>query len=243
MKYALITGASRGIGAATAAILAENGYGVFIHFNHSSDKALQLKDSLCKKGLSAAVIQADVSDPEEVRKMFNQINEDCGGIDILVNNAGIAQSKLFTDITDEDWNQMISVNLSGAFYCCRAALPHMISQHYGRIINISSMWGQTGGSCEVHYSASKAGIIGLTKALAAEEGLSGITVNCIAPGVIRTDMTSMLTEDDFRALADDTPTGSIGEPQDIARTVLFLSDEKSSFITGQVFAVNGGIIR
>ena len=137
---------------------------------------------------------------------------------------------------------MISSNLSSAFYCCREALPYMIRQHFGRIINISSMWGQVGGSCEVHYSASKAGIIGLTKALAMEEGLSGITVNCIAPGVIKTDMTSNLSEDDFTALQDETPTNSIGTPFDIARAVLFLASDDSSFITGQVLGVNGGFV-
>ena len=137
---------------------------------------------------------------------------------------------------------MISSNLSSAFYCCREALPYMIHQHFGRIINISSMWGQVGGSCEVHYSAAKAGIIGLTKALAMEEGLSGITVNCIAPGVIKTDMTSNLSEDDFTALKDETPTNSIGTPFDVARTVLFLASDNSSFITGQVLGVNGGFV-
>ena len=137
---------------------------------------------------------------------------------------------------------MIASNLSSAFYCCREALPYMIRQRFGRIINISSMWGQVGGSCEVHYSAAKAGIIGLTKALAMEEGLSGITVNCIAPGVIKTDMTSNLSEDDFTALKDETPTNSIGTPFDIARTVLFLASDNSSFITGQVLGVNGGFV-
>ena len=172
--------------------------------------------------------------------MFHNIEMLCGGVDVLVNNAGIAQTKLFTDITDDEWNRMISVNLSSAFYCCRSALPYMIRQKYGRIINISSMWGQVGGSCEVHYSAAKAGVIGLTKALAMEEGLSGITVNCIAPGVIKTDMTSHLTDEDLSELKNETPTGTIGTPSDIARAVLFLADEGSSFITGQVLGVNGG---
>ena len=191
-----------------------------------------------KKGFSAQIIQADVSDSLQVRKMFEAV----GGIDILVNNAGIAQTKLFTDITDDDWDRMISTNLSSAFYCCRAALPYMISRKWGRIINISSMWGQVGGSCEVHYSAAKAGIIGLTKALAMEEGLSGITVNCIAPGVIKTDMTSHLSENDFTALKDETPMGTIGTPFDIAKAALFFADVSSSFITGQVLGVNGGFV-
>lgn len=240
MKNVLITGASRGIGAECAGMFARKGYHVIINYNSSQTAA----DDLCRKltgnGLSAETIKADVSDPEQVRDMFHNIEMLCGGVDVLVNNAGIAQTKLFTDITDDEWNRMISVNLSSAFYCCRSALPYMIRQKYGRIINISSMWGQVGGSCEVHYSAAKAGVIGLTKALAMEEGLSGITVNCIAPGVIKTDMTSHLTDEDLSELKNETPTGTIGTPSDIARAVLFLADEGSSFITGQVLGVNGG---
>lgn len=242
MRNVLITGASRGIGAETARLFAENGDNVYINYCKSAEAAETLQKSLTQKGFSAKIIQADVASSEAVRKMFADITNDCGGIDVLVNNAGIAQTKLFTDITDDDWNQMVAANLSSVFYCCRAALPYMIHQKFGRIVNISSIWGQVGGSCEVHYSAVKAGIIGLTKALAMEEGLSGITVNCVAPGVIRTDMTSHLTEDDFNALKDETATGTIGTPYDIARTVLFLSDNNSSFITGQVLGVNGGFI-
>ena len=236
MKKVLITGSSRGIGAETARLFAKKGYHVYINYNQSENAALALLDEL--KAYSVELIKADVSKSSEVKRMFREID----GIDILVNNAGIAQTKLFTDITDDDWNHMISSNLSSAFYCCREALPYMIRRHFGRIINISSMWGQVGGSCEVHYSAAKAGIIGLTKALAMEEGLSGITVNCIAPGVIKTDMTSHLSEDDFTALKNETPTNSIGTPFDIARTVLFLASDYSSFITGQVLGVNGGFV-
>ena len=236
MRTVLITGSSRGIGAETARLFAKKGYHVYINYNQSENAALALLDEL--KAYSVELIKADVSKSSEVKRMFREID----GIDILVNNAGIAQTKLFTDITDDDWNHMISSNLSSAFYCCREALPYMIRRHFGRIINISSMWGQVGGSCEVHYSAAKAGIIGLTKALAMEEGLSGITVNCIAPGVIKTDMTSNLSEDDFTALKNETPTNSIGTPFDIARTVLFLASDYSSFITGQVLGVNGGFV-
>ena len=242
MRNVLITGASRGIGAAAAKLFAQNGDRVFVNYNRSERAALLLCRELNENGHTAIPVKADVSDPEEVRKMFAFIENEFSGTDVLVNNAGIAQTKLFTDITDEDWSRMIGTNLSGAFYCCRTALPYMIKKHHGRIINISSMWGQTGGSCEVHYSAAKAGIIGLTKALAKEEGLSGITVNCVAPGVIRTDMTSDLSEEDFAALRDETPTGTIGTPEDIARTIFFLAEEASSFITGQVIAVNGGIV-
>lgn len=242
MRTVLITGASRGIGAAAARLFAQNGDRVFVNYNRSEDAALSLCRELNESGHTATPLKADVSDPEEVRRMFDTIEKEYRGIDVLVNNAGIAQAKLFTDITDDDWNKMLGTNLSGAFYCCRAALPYMIRNHSGRIINISSMWGQTGGSCEVHYSAAKAGIIGLTKALAKEEGLSGITVNCIAPGVIKTDMTSNLSEEDLSALRDETPTGTIGTPDDIARTIFFLAEEASGFITGQVVGVNGGIV-
>lgn len=236
----LITGGSKGIGAETARLFALNGDSVFINYNTSRKEAFSLRDELVEKGAYVTVIQADISVSSNVKKMFDEIMEICGGIDILVNNAGIAQTKLFTDITDYDWDRMVAVNLSGAFYCCRSALPYMIRNHFGRIINISSVWGQIGGSCEVHYSAVKAGIIGLTKALAMEEGLSGITVNCIAPGVIKTDMTSNLSKEDFDMLKNETPTGTIGTAYDVARTVLFLADNKSSFITGQVIGVNGG---
>ncbi len=236
MKNVLITGASRGIGAETARLFAKSGCHVYLNYNRSEEAAFALYEEL--QVYSVELVRADVSKPEQVREMFSAVR----GIDILVNNAGMAQTKLFTDITDEDWQKMLAVNLSSAFYCCRAALPYMIRQHFGRIINISSMWGQVGGSCEVHYSAAKAGIIGLTKALAMEEGLSGITVNCIAPGVIRTDMTANLSDSDFAALKDETPTNTIGTPFDIARTILFLADEASSFITGQVIGVNGGFV-
>ncbi|MGN0470358.1 MAG: elongation factor P 5-aminopentanone reductase [Acutalibacteraceae bacterium] len=242
MRNVLVTGASRGIGAETARLFAENGDNVFINYNRSEKSAFELYNELKAKGYSVNTIKADVSLSEEVGKMFDEIETLCGGIDILVNNAGIAQTKLFTDVTDDDWNRMVGINLNGAFYCCRRAIPYMVHNHFGRIVNISSMWGQVGGSCEVHYSAVKAAVIGLTKGLAMEEGLSGITVNCIAPGVIKTDMTSNLSEDDFNALKNETPTGTLGTPYDVARVVLFLASDNSSFITGQVLGVNGGFV-
>ncbi len=242
MRNVLVTGGSRGIGSETVRLFAENGDNVYINFNRSRSTAESLKNSLTDKGFSAKIIQADVSVPDDVRNMFRQIENEVGGVDVLVNNAGIAQTKLFTDITDDDWSKMLASNLSSVFYCCREALPYMIRKHFGRIVNISSMWGQVGGSCEVHYSAAKAGIIGLTKALAKEEGPSGITVNCIAPGVIQTDMTSELSEQDLNMLKDETPTLTLGTPLDIARAVLFIADNSSSFITGQVIGINGGIV-
>lgn len=242
MRTVLITGASRGIGAACAKAFAGNGDRVIINYNRSEQQAVSLARSLRENGAEVGLIKADVSSSAEVSRMFSQIESEFGGADVLVNNAGIAQTKLFTDITDEDWSRMLSVNLSSVFYCCRAALPYMIRQKRGRIVNISSMWGQVGGSCEVHYSAAKAGVIGLTKALAMEEGPSGITVNCVAPGVIQTDMTSGYSEQDMQALRDETPTGTLGNPEDVARAVLFLAREQSSFITGQVLGVNGGFV-
>ena len=242
MRNVLITGASRGIGAETARIFAKNGDRVFINYNRSENAARSLQSELSACGYDTVLAKADVSNSKEVNEMFENILHEYGGIDVLVNNAGISQIKLFTDITDDDWNTMLSVNLSAVFYCCRAALPYMIKKQHGRIINISSMWGQVGGSCEVHYSAAKAGIIGLTKALAMEEGLSGITVNCIAPGVIATEMNSHLSEQDISALKDETPTGTIGTPSDVANAVFFLASESASFITGQTLGVNGGFV-
>ena len=242
MRNVLITGSSRGIGAETARIFAKNGDRVFINYNKSENAARSLQNELSDCGYDTVLVKADISSSKEVNEMFENICREYGGIDVLVNNAGISQIKLFTDITDEDWNTMLSVNLSGVFYCCRAALPYMIKKHHGRIINISSMWGQVGGSCEVHYSAAKAGVIGLTKALAMEEGLSGITVNCIAPGVIATEMNSHLSEQDISVLKDETPTGTVGTPSDVANAVFFLASETSSFITGQTLGVNGGFV-
>ena len=165
-----------------------------------------------------------------------------GRVDVLVCNAGIAQQKLFTDITPEEWQRMLDVNLSGAFHLCQLALPGMIRRKAGRILTVSSMWGQTGGSCEVHYSAAKAGLIGLTKALAKEEGPSGITVNCVAPGVIDTDMMAAFTAEDKAALAEETPVGRLGSADEVAQLLVFLAGESAGYITGQVFGVNGGLV-
>lgn len=240
-RSVLITGASRGIGAATARLFAEAGDRVFINYCRSDERAAALAAELNAQGGEAIPIRADVSDSAQVNRMFSQIADYCGGADVLVNNAGIAQTRLFTDITDSDWQTMLSINLSSVFYCCRAALPYMIRRHYGRIVNVSSIWGEAGGSCEVHYSAAKAGVIGLTKALAAEEGLSGITVNCVAPGVIHTDMTAHFSEEDMKALQEQTAVNSLGTPEDVARAIFFLASDKSGFITGHTLSVNGGM--
>ncbi len=242
MRNVLVTGGAKGIGEAIVRLFAENGDRVFVNYCHSKDAADHLCRELSGKGCQVFGVCADVADSTAVTKMFRNIEDQTGGIDVLVNNAGIAQTKLFTKLTDQDWFTMLNTNLSSAFFCCRAALPYMIRQHSGRIVNISSMWGQVGGSCEVHYSAAKAGMIGLTKALAMEEGLSGITVNCVAPGVIKTDMLASYSGEDLQKLADETPVGSLGTPSDIARAVFFLAAAENSFITGQVLGVNGGFV-
>ena len=168
--------------------------------------------------------------------------EKAGGVDVLINNAGVSSQKLFTDITDDDWRKTIGVNLDGVFYCCREALPRMISQKSGVIVNISSMWGEVGASCEVHYSASKSGVIGLTRALAKEVAPSGIRVNCIAPGVIMTDMMNDYDDETIEELKSQTPLGRLGTPEDIASAALFLASDEASFITGQTLGVNGGFV-
>ena len=174
--------------------------------------------------------------------MFSEIEKLCGGVDVLVNNAGIAQFKLFSDIKEEEWDKMFDVNVKGMFNCTQAAIPFMIHKKSGKVINISSIWGIAGASCEVHYSASKAAVIGFTKALSKELGPSGICVNCVAPGVVKTDMCESLSEEDFEALKEETPIGRIAKPEDISKTVLFLAGSGADFITGQVISPNGGIV-
>ena len=240
-KTVLITGASRGIGASIARLFAENGYNVIINYCNSKVDAQNLEKELLDKGLSAKAIKADVKDYEQVVNMIEEIHQLFGDIDVLINNAGIAQQKLFTDITEQDFDNMVNVNLKGVFNCTKAVLRDMINNKYGKIINISSMWGVVGASCEVHYSAVKAGVIGMTKALAKEVGPSGINVNCIAPGVINTQMNSNLDEYTLNSLKEETPLGIIGEGEDIANLALFLASDKSKFITGQIITADGGL--
>ena len=187
-------------------------------------------------------VQCDVASRASCELAFRAAEQALGRVDVLVSNAGIAQQKLFTDITPEEWQHMLDVNLTGAFHLCQLALPGMIRRKAGRILTVSSMWGQTGGSCEVHYSAAKAGLIGLTKALAKEEGPSGITVNCVAPGVIETDMMAAFTAEDKAALAEETPVGRLGTADEVAKLLVFLAGEDAGYITGQVFGVNGGLV-
>ena len=238
MRSVLITGASRGIGAACALQFAREGYRVILNYCKSEEKARALAERIQKEGGQAALAQADVSQRAQVEKMVRE----SGPIDVLVNNAGIAQQKLFTLITPQEWERMFAVNVTGMFHTCQCVLPQMIDKKAGRIVNLSSMWGQTGASCEVHYSAAKAAIIGFTKALAKEVGPSGITVNCVAPGVIDTDMNGSLSESDLRSLAEETPLGRIGGAQEVAACVAFLASEEAAFLTGQVLSPNGGMV-
>lgn len=241
-KTVLITGASRGIGAACARLFAYHGCRVAINYHQSQVKAEMLCKEIIGTGGDAACFQADVANGTQVAELFRQVGSIYGNVDILVNNAGIAQQKLFTDVSEEEWDALFAVNVRGMFLCSKAALAGMIHQKSGAIVNISSMWGVTGASCEVPYSAAKAAVIGLTKALAKEVGPSGIRVNCVAPGAILTDMNAALGEETLRQLASDTPLERLGTPEDIANAVYFLASEESNFITGQVLGSNGGLV-
>lgn len=232
MKRVLITGGSRGIGAAAARLFAENGYEVIINYNKSAEKAKALADEL-----GATAICADVSDPLAVKEMFKA----AGNIDVLVNNTGISGFYMLDAMSDDEWNKMINVNLSSVFYCCREVLPQMLHRKSGAIVNVSSMWGQCGASCEVAYSAAKAGVIGFTKALAKEVGPSGIRVNCVAPGAIDTDMNKVLGQEALAEICDETPLGRLGTAAEAAEAIFYLAD-KASFVTGQVLSPNGGLV-
>lgn len=234
----LISGGDRGIGAAAARAFYAAGAQVAVLYHTNADAAAALEQELP----GCIAVQCDVASRASCEVAFHAVEQALGRMDVLVCNAGIAQQKLFTDITPDEWQHMLDVNLSGAFHLCQLALPGMIRRKAGRILTVSSMWGQTGGSCEVHYSAAKAGLIGLTKALAKEEGPSGITVNCVAPGVIDTDMMAAFTAEDKAALADETPVGRLGSADEVAKLLVFLAGEDAGYITGQVFGVNGGLV-
>ena len=236
-RVVLITGGSRGIGAAEARRFAAGGDKVVINYCRSRERAEALAAEI-----DGWAVEADVSDPEQVRNMVDNVLDKFCQLDILICNAGIAQQKLFGDLTDQDWRRMFAVNVDGMFYTIRAALPHFIHRKQGRILTLSSMWGQVGGSCEVAYSAAKAAVIGMTKALAKELGPSGITVNCVAPGVIDTEMNANLGPEDLAALAEETPMGVIGRPEDVAEALWYLASPGAKFVTGQVLAPNGGLI-
>lgn len=230
MERVLITGGTRGIGRQTAILFKKSGYEVFVTYVKSSDEAEKLE----KIGINT--IMADVSDFGAMLEAKKKI----GSVDILVNNAGISYWGLLSEMKIEEWQRILDVNLTGTFNCIKLFSPDMVNKKCGSIVNISSMWGVTGGSCEAAYSASKAGIIGLTKALAKELGPSGIRVNCVAPGVIKTDMTKNLSQEDLSTLSEETPLGAIGTAEDVAEGILYIA--RAKFVTGEVLNINGGIV-
>ena len=242
-KTVLITGASRGIGRECALEFARQGASnIIIGYNKSEEQALALESMLRDAGINALALKADVRSASEVKLMFRRAQAAFGQVHILVNNAGISGFSLFTDISEDMWDEMMDTNIKGMYLTCREALPDMISEKDGAIVNISSIWGQVGASCEVHYSASKAAVIGLTKALAKELGPSNVRVNCVAPGVIQTDMLAVVDPVIQEELKEETPLMKLGNPIDIAKSVCFLCSPDAGFITGQVLGVNGGFV-
>lgn len=231
MKRALVTGSSRGIGAGIARALAADGWELIINYRESEEKANALAAEL-----GGRAIRADVSDTKAVERMFSEAGE----LELLVNNAGISRYGLLQDISDEDWSRVFAVNVNGARNCCKAVIPQMVRRRSGCIINISSVWGRLGASCEVTYSATKAALISMTQSLAKELGPSGIRVNCVAPGVIDTDMLSFFSGEDKAQMAEQSLLGRIGTPEDVAHLAAFLASDRASFITGQTIGVDGG---
>lgn len=241
-KTSFVTGGSRGIGRAIVRHLSAEGYAVGINYLQSREQAEALAAEIRQQGGEAMAVQADVADRAAVTAAIREVEAALGPVNLLVNNAGIAQNDLFQDTPEELWRRMFAVHADGAFHTIQAVLPHMLHEKAGCIVNISSIWGLRGASCEVAYAASKAAVIGLTRSLAMELAPSHIRVNCIAPGVIRTNMVEGLGEETIASLVDQTPAGRLGTPEDIAKAVAFLAREDADFITGQVLTVDGGFI-
>lgn len=237
-KVVIVTGASRGIGRDIATTLAKKGYIVIANYNKSENKAIELQQNLEKENIKIDIFKADVSNRDEVKKLVQFVINKYKKIDCVINNAGIDQVKMFIDITDADWNNMISNNLNSVFYMCQEVLPYMIHEKNGVIINISSIWGVTGASCESHYAVSKAGVDALTKSLAKEMGPSNIRINSIAPGFIDTEMNNNLNEEEKKEIKEEIPLQKIGKVEDVSRTVEWIIEDE--YITGQVISVNGG---
>ena len=241
-KHVLITGASRGIGAAAARLFGAEGWRVTIHYCTSEEKARTLAEELTAAGAEVQVVGGDLADPAQAARVVEEA-ETFAPLDALVCCAGVAlPQQLLIDTTDAQWRQVMGVDLDGVFYTIRAAYPHFVRRQGGSIVTVSSMWGVTGGSCEAPYSAAKAGVIGLTRALAKELGPSGVRVNCVAPGVIDTEMNGHLSPEDLDALGEETPLGRIGRPEEVAQAICYLAGDRSSFITGQVLNVDGGMV-
>lgn len=241
-KVAFITGGSRGIGRAIAVRLAAEGYAVGIDYLKSQEQAEALVKELRLQGTDALAVQGDVADRKAITAAIHLVEASLGPVSVLVNNAGIAEQNQFQDISDEFWHRIFAVNVDGAFHTIQAVLPHMLREKTGSILNISSIWGLRGASCEAAYSATKAAVIGLTRSLAQELAPSNIRVNCIAPGVILTDMVRVLGQETLSLLAEQTPMGRLGTPEDIAKLAAFLAGDSASFITGQVVTADGGFI-
>lgn len=241
-RSALVTGASRGIGRAIAAVLAREGWPVCVNYLERRDAAESLVRELRARGFSAMAAQADVADREAVDACVRAASKELGPVELLVNSAGISHQGLFQDTDDAAWDRLLAVNLTGPRNVIRAVLPHMLSEKRGIIVNISSIWGLRGGSCEAAYACTKAGIIGLTRSLALELAPSGIRVNCVAPGCVETDMVRALGPETRAMLIDETPLGRLGTPEDIAEAVAFLASERAAFITGQVLTADGGFV-
>ena len=238
MKTVIVTGGSRGIGAAIVKELATNGFRVVLNYNKSEKEAKKIQKELKEMNINIEIFKADVSKREDVKELVKFALEKYKNIDVLINNAGIDQIKPFTDITDEDWNKMMKVNLNSVFYCTQEVLENMIHNKKGCIINISSIWGKEGASCEVHYSSSKAAVDGFTKALAKELGPSNIRVNSISPGLVDTDMNKNIREEDIQLIKSEIPLGRVAKPEEIAKSVKWLIDDE--YVTGQIISVNGG---
>ena len=241
-RAALVTGGAKGIGRAICRALAENGMNIAVNYAGSAAAAEETAAACRALGVQAVTLQADVRSPEACQKLVEDTAAAFGRIDVLVNNAGITADKLLLRMTEADFDNVLATNLKGAFFCTKAACRFMMHQRYGRIISVSSVVGLHGNAGQANYAASKAGLIGLTKALAKEEGPSGITVNCVAPGVIDTDMMAAFTAEDKAALAEETPVGRLGSADEVARLLVFLAGEDAGYITGQVFGVNGGLV-
>lgn len=240
-KCALITGASGGIGSAIAFRLANDGFDIAACYNSDENGIRELEKKLSQTGVRFRSYKADVSDYSAIKDVFTDATDFFGGVSVLVNNAGMAQQKLFTDITQEEFDRITAVNFKGVFNCCQCAVPFMVSQKRGKIINISSMWGVYGASCETVYSATKAAVIGLTKALARELAPSNIQVNCVAPGAVDTKMNNNLSEEDKKAFSQEIPMGRFGRPEEIAGVVSFLAGSDSDYVTAQVITADGGL--